>query len=524
MALLEMVGITKSFPGVIANKNVSLEVHQGEILALLGENGAGKTTLMNILYGLYSADSGEIYLDGQKVAFSSPRHAIKAGIGMVHQHFMLVQRMTVLQNIILGLRPKGYPWIDYKQISGEIEQLARKYGLAVDVNKKITQLSVGEQQRVEILKSLYRNARILIFDEPTGVLTPQETDDFFAIIRRLKAEGHGIIIITHRMSEIMQISDRVTILRDGKNIVSLITAETNPHELSQHMIGRELNNQLSKNCRQEKSELLLSVEEVSLSDKGERKLDQINLEIQRGEIFAIAGVDGNGQNELAQVIVGIRKCDRGEIVFCGEKINHKTVFQRYQSGIAYVPDDRQQDGLVMDLDIAQNLLLRLYQQAPFAKHFVLNRAAIHKMAADAIREYRIKTPDVITQVRLLSGGNQQKVILARELAGQPELIVVCQPTRGLDIGATENLRLLLAQLRNRGKSVLLISADLEEVLSLADRIGVMFRGKIVGVLDNHQAVDLQELGALMGGHIESAADKEKRGGKMAAANPEVSKQ
>jgi len=507
MALLKMIGISKSFPGVKANDNVSLEVDQGEILALLGENGAGKTTLMNILYGLYQADQGEIYLNGTKVVFSSPRDAIKAGIGMVHQHFMLVQPLTVLQNIILGLKPQGYPFVDYKKISLELGKLSKKYGLAVNINQKVSELSVGEQQRVEILKSLYREARLLIFDEPTAVLTPQETDDFFAVLNRLKEEGHGIIIITHRMSEIMQVSDRVTILRDGKKVVTLETRKTNPQELSLHMIGREINNDLVKNPYRENGEEILNIKNVTLKVKSERKLCDINIDIFRGEILGIAGVDGNGQNELAHVIAGIRKCDGGEIIFCGESINKKSVLERFNRGIAYVPDDRHQDGLVLDLSVSQNLIMRSYKKAPFSKYKIFNKPAIKMMVQNTIKSYRIKTPNTSTQVKLLSGGNQQKLILARELLENPELIVVCQPTRGLDIGATENVRSLLVEMRNNNKGVLLISADLEEILALSDRIAVMFGGQIVGMLKNDETLDMQKLGALMGGHLGEASNQ-----------------
>lgn len=507
MAFLEMKGILKTFPGVIANEDVSLEVDQGEILALLGENGAGKTTLMNILYGLYHVDEGKIYLDGKKVSFSSPRKAIKAGIGMVHQHFMLVQPLTVLQNIILGLKPKGYPFIDYKKISSQIEKLSNKYGLAIDVNKKISQLSVGEEQRVEILKSLYRDAKLLIFDEPTAVLTPQETEEFFSILRKLKEEGHAIIIITHRMSEIMQISDKVTVLRDGKNVITLKTEETNPDELSRYMIGRELNTDIIKNDSKEKGELLLSIKDVTLKDKVEKKIKNINLDIHRGEIVGVAGVDGNGQKELCEIIAGIRKCVRGEIVFCDDNINKKSVYERFNKGIAYVPDDRHKDGLVMDLGVAQNFIMRSYKQEPFSKSLFLNKEAVTRETENAIKSYRIKTPKTNTSIKLLSGGNQQKVILARELYENPELIVVSQPTRGLDIGATENVRELLLEMRNNNKSVLLVSADLEEVLAISDRIAVMFAGQIVGVLKNDETLDMKELGALMGGHLKEMSNQ-----------------
>ena len=509
MAFLKMVGIQKTFPGVIANDDVSLEVDRGQILALLGENGAGKTTLMNILYGLYHANKGDIYLDEEKVLFSSPRSAIKAGIGMVHQHFMLVQTLTVLQNIILGLKSSGYPFIDYKKISKEIELLSQKYGLAIDVNKKISELSVGEEQRVEILKSLYREAKLLIFDEPTGVLTPKETEEFFSILRRLKAEGYAIIIITHRMSEIMNISDKVTILRDGKNVATLETKNTDPHELSLHMIGRELNDDIVNKHKKESGEILLDIRNVTLKGKSEDKLLNINIDIRRGEILGIAGVDGNGQKEFAEVIAGIEKCTSGEIIFSDQNITKEKVLNRYKRGIAYVPDDRHKDGLVMDLDVSQNLIMRAFRNRPFSKKKLFNIQAINKMAEKLINDYKVKTPKLTTSVKLLSGGNQQKVILARELNDNPELIVVSQPTRGLDIGATENIRELLLKMKNNDKGVLLISADLEEVLILSDRIAVMYSGQIIGILKNDENLNMNELGSLMAGHVKEESNYEK---------------
>ncbi len=508
MAFLKMTGIRKTFPGVVANDNVSLEVDRGEILALLGENGAGKTTLMNILYGLYRADEGAIYLDGEIVDFSSPRHAIKAGIGMVHQHFMLVQPLTVLQNIILGLKPEGYPFVDYKKIAKEIQALSEKYGLYVHANHKISSLSVGEEQRVEILKALYRDAKLLIFDEPTAVLTPQETEEFFAILRKLKKEGYAIIIITHRMSEIMNISDRVTILRDGQYITSLNTKDTNPHELSHHMIGREMNKNIVNKHQHNRGNQLFAMRNVTLLGKTEKKLKDINMDVYRGEVLGIAGVDGNGQRELAEVIAGIQRCSEGALLFKETDITKTSVLSRYEEGIAYVPDDRHKDGLVMELDVSENMILRTYRKKPFSQNKLFKKAAIAEMTKNIIDKYSIKTPKSTTAIKLLSGGNQQKVILGRELYEDPELIVVSQPTRGLDIGATETVHELLLKMKNEDKSVLLISADLEEVLKLSDRIAVMYDGEIVGELKNDKNLDMKALGALMAGHVAEVTHNE----------------
>lgn len=502
MAFLKMSNITKTFPGVVANDNVSLELEQGEILALLGENGAGKTTLMNILYGLYHADEGEISIEGKKVEFSSPGKAIEAGIGMVHQHFMLIQPMTVLQNIILGLKQEGHPFVDYKKTALQIKKLSKRYGLNVEVNKKVSELSVGEEQRVEILKALYREARILIFDEPTAVLTPQETEEFFAILKRLKEEKHAVIIITHRMSEIMEVSDKVTILRDGKYITTVNTSETNPHELSYSMIGREIDNNVNMGNYDENKEVVLRVESLYMKKRTENLLENINFKIHKGEILGVAGVDGNGQRELAEAIAGIRKCDEGKIIFKDADINRKNIMERYESGISYVPDDRHKDGLVLDMDISENLIMRFYKKHPLSNNGFLNRKAIGDLSNRLIDKHNIKTPEISTKAKLLSGGNQQKIILARELNGNPELVVVSQPTRGLDVGATENVRELLINMRENDKSVLLISADLEEILALSDRIAVMYDGKILGILNNDDNLDMKELGALMAGHLD----------------------
>ena len=500
MALLEMQQICKAFSGVYANDHVDLTVEKGEIHALLGENGAGKTTLMNILFGIYSADSGQILWKGEPVRFASPKDAIAAGIGMVQQHFSLVRKMTVLDNIILNLRDNRFV-LDRKQARQRVCALAEKYGLTVDPDAQVGSLSVGEQQRVEILKALYRDVELLILDEPTGVLTPQETAQFFEVLRALQKEGYGIIIITHRMSEIMAISDRVTILRDGKKVAQLVTAETQPDELSRHMIGRELNESYDVDTPPGE-ETLLSLEAISLPRKKKgRPLHDITLELRRGEILGVAGVEGNGQKELAEIITGIQHPSQGRVILDGQEIQRENVRQRYERGVVYISDDRLNDSLVTDMDMTENLMLRDYCRAPFSHKGLLNRKAMLQTAKEKIQRYQVRssgTSGEATPVRLLSGGNQQKLIVAREIHDRAQVVVASQPTRGLDIGATEFVRDRLVEQRNAGKGVLLISADLEEIMALSDRIAVLFGGRIVGVLTRQEAT-VEKIGLLMGG-------------------------
>ena len=500
MALLEMQQICKAFSGVYANDHVDLTVEKGEIHALLGENGAGKTTLMNILFGIYSADSGQILWKGEPVRFASPKDAIAAGIGMVQQHFSLVRKMTVLDNIILNLRDNRFV-LDRKQARQRVCALAEKYGLTVDPDAQVGSLSVGEQQRVEILKALYRDVELLILDEPTGVLTPQETAQLFEVLRALQKEGYGIIIITHRMSEIMAISDRVTILRDGKKVAQLVTAETQPDELSRHMIGRELNESYDVDTPPGEG-TLLSLEAISLPRKKKgHPLHDITLELRRGEILGVAGVEGNGQKELAEIITGIQHPSQGRVVLDGQEIQRENVRQRYERGVVYISDDRLNDSLVTDMDMTENLMLRDYCRAPFSHKGLLDRKAMLQTAKEKIQRYQVRssgTSGEATPVRLLSGGNQQKLIVAREIHDRAQVVVASQPTRGLDIGATEFVRDRLVEQRNAGKGVLLISADLEEIMALSDRIAVLFGGRIVGVLTRQEAT-VEKIGLLMGG-------------------------
>lgn len=498
MSLLQMKHICKSFSGVYANEDINLTVEKGEIHALLGENGAGKTTLVNIIFGLYTADSGEILWKDKPADFASPREAIDAGIGMVQQHFSLVNKMTVLDNIVLNLKDNSF-FLDRAAAKKKLTDLAEKYGLYVNPDAVISDLSVGEQQRVEILKALYRNVELLILDEPTGVLTPQETTQFFDVLRNLKKEGYGIIIITHRMSEIMAISDKVTILRDGRQVADLVTADTNPEELNDdyHIEGSP------------KKDIMLELKNVSNHHRkhSRHKLENISLTIHKGEILGIAGVEGNGQKELAEVITGIQKTGEGEILLDGQNLAGINIRGRYEAGVSYISEDRLSDSLITGMNISENLVLREYGKPPFANHSIINKAAIRKNAAEKMKQYQVRASGksgIDTLVKLLSGGNQQKLIIARELNDNAKVIVASQPTRGLDIGATEFVRQQLIDQRNAGKGVMLISADLEEIMALSDRIAVLFGGKIVGILNREEAT-IQKIGLLMGGISEEEA-------------------
>lgn len=507
MPILEMKDICKSFSGVYANDHISISVDKGKISALLGENGAGKTTLVNILFGIYTADCGQIVWRGEEVNFASPRDAIEAGIGMVQQHFSLVQKMSVLDNIILNLRGNRF-FLDRTSAEKRIVHLAEKYGLRIDPKARVCDLSVGEQQRVEILKALFRDVELLILDEPTGVLTPQETEHFFEVLRNLKNEGYAIIIITHRMSEIMAISDQVTILRDGKKIIDLITSETDPSELSRYMIGRELKETYEIASSAADGDMLI-LDQISLSRKGKtHPLHDINLLVRRGEILGVAGVEGNGQKEMAEVITGIQKGYAGSVFLDGRCMNKESVRKRYENGIAYISDDRHRDSLVTDMNLTENLLLREYCCAPYSRSGIINPKAMLTNANRMMDKYQIRASGksgAATVVKLMSGGNQQKLIIARELTEDAKLIVASQPTRGLDIGATEFVRSLLVSQRNEGKGILLISADLEEIMALSDRIAVMFGGRIAGILAREEAT-VEKIGLLMGGVTRKEAE------------------
>ncbi len=494
--VVEMHGIIKRFPGVLANDHVDFELKRGEIHALLGENGAGKSTLMNVLAGLYRQEAGRILVDGKSVDFRSPRDAIQAGVGMVHQHFMLVPSQTVTENILLGLdEPRFFMRLpQYDQI---VAQISQQFGLKVDPSAKIWQLSVGEQQRVEILKMLYRGTNVLIMDEPTAVLAPQEIEDLFKTLRAMTAQGKSIIFISHKLNEVMAIADRVTVLRKGKvTAAGIATRETTRQELANLMVGRHVIFHLDKEPLQA-GPVVLALEEIcAINDKGLEALRGLSLELRSGEILGLAGVAGNGQNELAQVISGLRKVTCGKVLINGDEIQNQPVGESIRHGVAYIPEDRHQVGSAPNLSVTDNVIMKNYRQPPIAHGWVVDMNVATKFANDLKQAYDIIVPTVKTPVRLLSGGNLQRVILAREISGRPSLLVAVQPTRGLDIGAIEGVqRLLLAQ-RQAGAAILLISEELEELLELSDRIAVIYEGKIMGEVTDG---NVETIGLLMTG-------------------------
>lgn len=481
---IEMMGITKRFEGVIANDAIDFQVRTGEIHALLGENGAGKTTLMNVLCGLYEPDYGEIRVQGKLVKFRSARGAIACGIGMVHQHFMLVESFTVAENIVLGQSSK-FLQESAKQLHFRLQRLADDYGLKVNPAAQIWQLSVGEQQRVEILKALYRNANILIFDEPTAVLTPQEAQDLIAILRNLAAQGTSIVFISHKLNEVMAVCDRVTVLRDGQAVATLATQDCTERELAQLMVGREINSIQKSPARSQSSTPGLALKDLwVMSDRGFPALRGIDLAIQQGEIVGVAGVDGNGQRELEEAIVGLRSPKQGEIWMSGN--------------LAHIPSDRYSMGLLSEFSIAENLVLKDVQSPAFQQRGLLRWAFILKYATDLVQRFLIRASSVKMQAGKLSGGNAQKVVFARELSRDHQVLLAAQPTRGLDIGATEFVHAQLLARREAGVAVFLISTELDEILKLSDRIAVLYEGEIVAVIDAKD-VNLHDLGLLMAG-------------------------
>ncbi len=494
--LVKMVNIVKRFPGVLANDHVNFELRPGEVHALLGENGAGKTTLMNILYGIYHPDGGEIYVKGRRVEIRSPRDAMSLGIGMVHQHFMLVDRHTVAENIALGYaRSLLNP---LKEIKEKLREFAEKYGLKVDPDAYIWQLSAGEQQRVEIIKALYHGADILILDEPTSVLTPQETKELFKIIKRMRDEGKGIIFITHKLDEVFEVADRVTVMRRGKVVGTLKASETTKEELARMMVGREVLFRLEKEPV-ERGKPVLEVENLhALNDRGLPAVRGVSFRIHEGEIFGIAGVAGNGQRELAEVIVGLRKATAGRILIDGVDVTNKSPRFIASRGVAHIPEERLRHGIVPNLSVAENLILKDYYKEPYRRGLLLDHSKVVEDAERLINKFDIVTPSPLTPAKLLSGGNIQRLICARELHKEPRLIVAAHPTYGLDVGATEYIRKILLEQRKRGAAVLLISEDLEEVLQLSDRVGVMFNGEIVGIV-RPEKVAIEEIGLMMAG-------------------------
>ena len=506
--ILEVRGVTKNFPGVLANDDVSLAVAPGEVLALLGENGAGKSTLMNVVYGLLSADSGEVLVDGKPVVINRPRDAIDLGIGMVHQHFMLVEPLTVTDNIVLGNEPtNGVGVIDRAAARQRVVDLATKYGLKVEPDARIQDLSVGMQQRVEILKALYRKARILILDEPTAVLTPQEVTELFEIVRGLVTEGLAVVIITHKLEEVMAFSDRIVVMRAGKVVGETSPQACDQRALARMMVGREVVLTVERQPASPGG-TVLSVDDLKALD--DRKLDAlkgVTFQVRRGEVVGIAGVDGNGQRELVEVISGLRKPAGGTVTLLGKDITHANPRATIEAGVSHVPADRQRRGLVLEFDLVENIALGDHARPPLSRYGMLSRNAMTEMAETRIADYDVRTPSATVAAGNLSGGNQQKLVLARELGRNPELLIAAQPTRGLDVGAIEFVHRRILDERKAGKAILLISMELEEILSLSDRILVMYEGRVVAEFEG-DAVNEEELGFYMtGGRPDQAAER-----------------
>ncbi|WP_144527120.1 ABC transporter ATP-binding protein [Peribacillus simplex] len=496
--VIEMLNIRKEFPGIIANDNITLQVKKGEIHALLGENGAGKSTLMNVLFGLYQPEQGEIRVNEQVVQITSPNVANDLGIGMVHQHFMLVDPFTVTENIILGKEPSKYGKVNVKEASEEVRKLSERYHLSVDPDAKIADISVGMQQRVEILKTLYRGAEILIFDEPTAVLTPQEIKELITIMKALIKEGKSIILITHKLKEIMEVCDRVTVIRKGKGIGTVNVKETNPDELASLMVGRDVVFKTEKSVANPQ-EVVLEVKNLEVKDsRGVSAVHNLDLSVRAGEIIGIAGVDGNGQSELIEALTGLKKVTTGTISLNGKQIQNMKPRKITEAGVGHIPEDRHKHGLVLDFSIGENIVLQTYYQEPFSSGGILHAKKIFDKARTIIKEYDVRTPDEYTPARALSGGNQQKAIIGREVDRNPDLLIAAQPTRGLDVGAIEFIHRRLIEQRDAGKAVLLISFELDEIMNVSDRIAVIYEGEIVAIVDPKETTE-QELGLLMAG-------------------------
>ena len=497
--VVEMREIRKEFPGVVACDDINFQVKKGEIHALLGENGAGKSTLMNILFGLYQPDNGEIYLHGKKVNVANPNIANDLGIGMVHQHFKLVHNFTVTENIILGLEPTRAMMIDIRTASARISELSKQYGLNVDPDAKIFDVSVGMQQRVEILKMLYRDAEILIFDEPTAVLTPQEVRELMKIMRSLIDEGKTIILITHKLREIMAIADRCTVIRWGKLVGTVKVSETTEEKLAEMMVGRKVLFEIKKKEAHLGDEIL-KIENLSvLSSSGALGLKNFSLGVKCGEIVGLAGVDGNGQAELVEAIIGLRSIESGKIIVHGTDVSSFPVRERIKKGMAHIPDDRHKHGLILDYTVQENLILKNYYLEPFSRRGFLNWDLIREHASRVIKDFDVRAgegPD--SSARSLSGGNQQKAIVGREIDSNPEILIAVQPTRGLDVGAIEYIHKRLIEQRDQGKAVLLISLELDEILDLSDRIAVINSGELVGLV-NAAETNENEIGLMMAG-------------------------
>lgn len=496
--VLEARGITKHFPGVLANDHVNFDLRRGEIHALLGENGAGKTTLMNILYGLYRGDSGEILVDGKAAEIHSSKDSINLGIGMVHQHFMLIPVFSVAENVMLGDETVRRGVLDRKSVESRVTELSHKYGLDVDPQALVGQLAVGVQQRVEIIKTLYRDAHILILDEPTAVLTPQEADDLFRIMRELTKRGVSIIFITHKLKEVLAVADRITVMRAGSVVGSTTPIETNEAKLASMMVGREVILTVRKEEAKPK-EVVLEVEDLSVEDdRGLHAVRGVSFDVRAGEILGIAGVQGNGQTQLAEALTGLRMIKGGKLSLGGHDLTGSPPRPITESGMGHIPEDRQRHGLVLSYTVADNMVLCSYYLPPFARGPLIQQQAVDANARRLIEEYDVRTPSPYVPVSKLSGGNQQKVIVARELSRPVKLLMASQPTRGLDVGSIEYIHKQIVAMRDRGVGVLLVSAELDEILALSDRIAVMYRGQIMDILDAKNA-QKESLGLLMAG-------------------------
>jgi general nucleoside transport system ATP-binding protein len=495
--VLEMRGITKTFGPVKANDEVSITLHRGEILGLLGENGAGKSTLMKILYGLYKPDAGSIFIDGEEVEIHDPKDAVERGIGMVHQHFTLIPPLTVAENIVLGDEPRKGVTLDAEGAIKATEELSERYGLKVDPRARVSHLSVGVEQRVEILKALYREARILILDEPTAVLTPQETTDLFTVLKEFVADGLSIILITHKLGELLGVSDEITIIRDGRVVDTVKTSETNEGQLARLMVGRDVSLRAEKEAPKIGEPRLVAEGLVVHSHTGAVAVDGVDLEVRAGEILGVAGVDGNGQTELAEALAGMRQAEGGHVHLDGEDVTSLGADDRQERGLSYIPEDRRTKGLVQDFHLYENNALKTFDEPPFSKWGWIFPNVMRRRAAEILRAYDVRPPDPDARTGSLSGGNQQKAVIARELSGDPGVIIASQPTRGVDVGAIEFIHGQLLEQRSEGKAILLISLELEEVRSLSDRIVVLYAGRIVGEV-SPDATD-EELGLLMAG-------------------------
>ncbi|WP_353892029.1 ABC transporter ATP-binding protein [Proteinivorax hydrogeniformans] len=497
--ILQMKGITKVFPGVKANDDVNLEVKKGEIHALVGENGAGKSTLMNILYGLYQPEEGEIFYNGKKVTLDGPMASINLGIGMVHQHFMLVEPLTVTENIMLGSEPTvAGLFTDKNSATKKVKSISDKYGLKVNPNETIEEIPVGMQQRVEIIKTLYRGADLLIFDEPTAVLTPQEIEELFEIFKTLKDQGKTIIFITHKLKEVKAISDRITVLRQGKTTGTVETESVSEEDIAKLMVGRNVLLKVDKKEAQPKN-VVLKVENLTYKDsRGVNILKGVSFDIKEGEILGFAGVEGNGQSELVEILTGLKKATSGKVTLKGKDATKATPMQFKKWKVGHIPEDRHKRGLILDYNLAENMVMGYHDTRPFSQPFYMNFNAINAHADKLIPEYDVRTPGSHVKARALSGGNQQKVIIAREFSQQPDFLIASQPTRGVDIGAIEFIHRRIIEQRDEGKAVMVVSAELHEVMSLSDRIAVIYDGNIIDIVDA-KTVDEFQLGAMMTG-------------------------